>query len=211
MSLITGLFIYIVIVLSATFHEYAHGFAAHALGDDTAKQMGRLTLNPIKHLDVWGTVVVPLLFILTAGSFIGWAKPVPYNPLNLRDKRYGSLKVAIAGPASNILIAIILGIALRFFNMTLIAADTTGAFAFELVVQLVAFIVYVNIFLALFNLIPVPPLDGSKIVFDLIPGSARVLERIGFFGVAIALLVAFYILNPVAQFLFNLITGVQIF
>lgn len=207
MNLTTGLFIYVVIVLSATLHEYAHGFVAHALGDDTAKLMGRLTLNPIKHVDLWGTVIVPLLFILTAGSFIGWAKPVPYNPLRLRDKRYGSLKVAAAGPASNLLIAVVLGLVLRFFSPTFLAVGSAGTLALELI----SFIAYVNIFLALFNLIPVPPLDGSKIIFDLFPSSAQVLSRIGFFGIAIALLVSFYVLSPITQFLFYIITGARIF
>lgn len=203
MTLTSGLFIYIVIVLSATFHEYAHGLAAFSLGDDTAKQAGRLTLNPLAHVDLWGTVLVPLLFILTAGSFIGWAKPVPYNPLNLIDKKYGSLKVAIAGPAANIGIAVIFGLLVRFGANTFLAP-------YGVLVQLIAFIAYVNIFLALFNLIPVPPLDGSKVLYDLIPSVGRVFDRIGFFGLFLALVVSFYILSPIAQFLFTLITGAGI-
>jgi len=201
MTLTTGLFIYIVIVLSATVHEYAHGLVAFGLGDDTAKRMGRLTLNPIVHLDVWGTVVVPILFILTAGSFIGWAKPVPYNPLNLSDKKYGSLKVAIAGPLSNLCIALVFGLLLRFGG-SFLGSD-------GVLTGLVAFITYVNIFLALFNLIPVPPLDGSKIIYDLFPASERVIERVGFVGVFIALALSFYVLNPIAQFVFHLITGIS--
>ena len=201
-QLISGIFIYIVIVLSATFHEYAHGFMAFQLGDDTAKRAGRLTLNPFAHLDMFGTVIVPILFILTAGSFVGWAKPVPYNPFNLSDKKFGSLKVAIAGPAANITIALIFGLSIRFAG---------GLFINGIALELVSFIVYVNIFLALFNLIPVPPLDGSKILFDLIPASTRVLEGVGFVGIFIALAFSFYVLSPIAYTVFKLITGVALF
>ncbi len=201
-QLISGIFIYIVIVLSATFHEYAHGFMAFQLGDDTAKRAGRLTLNPFAHLDMFGTVIVPILFILTAGSFVGWAKPVPYNPFNLSDKKFGSLKVAIAGPAANITIALIFGLSIRFAG---------GLFINGIALELVSFIVYVNIFLALFNLIPVPPLDGSKILFDLIPASTRALERVGFLGIFIALAFSFYVLSPIAYTIFKLITGVALF
>lgn len=201
-QIIFGIFVYIVIVLSATFHEYAHGLMAFQLGDDTAKRMGRLTLNPIAHLDIFGTVIVPILFTLTAGSFIGWAKPVPYNPLNLSDKRFGSLKVALAGPSANIAIAIILGLLIRFSGEMLMQG---------IVLELISFIAYVNIFLALFNLIPIPPLDGSKILFDLIPSSERILNQVGFVGVFIALVISFYVLSPIAQFVFSIITGMGSF
>ncbi len=202
---IQAIFIYLIIVLSATFHEYAHGLMAFHLGDDTAKRMGRLTLNPIAHLDIFGTVILPLLFLLTPGFgfFIGWAKPVPYNPLNLSDRKYGSLKVAVAGPLANLSIALVLGLFLRFGGVFFV---TNTIF-----VGLIALIVQINIFLALFNLIPVPPLDGSKIIFDLIPSSERLLNQIGFVGVFIALVISFYILNPIAQFVFKIITGATLF
>ncbi len=204
MDIYTGIFIYIIIVLSAVFHEYAHGFVAEQLGDDTAKAAGRLTLNPFVHLDMVGTVLLPLVFLFTPGFgfFIGWAKPVPYNPYNLRDKKYGSLKVALAGPASNIIIAIVLGIIIRI------------AMPFSLMspvaIQLIAFVAYINIILAIFNLIPVPPLDGSKILFDLVPSAGRALGRIGFIGIALALVIAFYVLAPIAQIVFYIITGVHL-
>ncbi len=204
MDFYTGAFLYIVIVLSAVFHEYAHGLAAEQLGDDTARQAGRLTLNPFAHLDLVGTVLLPLLFIFTPGFgfFIGWAKPVPYNPYNLRDKKYGSLKVALAGPASNIIIAIVLGVIIRI------------AMPFSLVsplaIQLIAFVAYINIVLAIFNLIPVPPLDGSKVLFDLVPSAGRTLGRLGFIGIALALIIAFYVLAPIAQIVFYIITGAHV-
>lgn len=201
MNFSSKFFLYIVIILSAVFHEYAHGWMAHALGDDTAKQTGRLTLNPLRHIDPVGTVFVPLLFLFTTGMFIGWAKPVPYNPYNLRDQKYGSLKVGIAGPAANLLIALLLGLAIRFAPAGVIGE---GAQVFFL---LLAFIAYINIFLGLFNLIPIPPLDGSKIIFDLFPAGAKYLEGLGLMGIVLALLLSFYVLSPVAQFVFWVITG----
>lgn len=204
MDTITGkIFLYLIIVLSAVFHEYAHAFVAYRLGDNTAKDMGRLTLNPIEHLDPIGTVLLPLLLLFTSGFFIGWAKPVPYNPYNLRDQKYGSLKVGVAGPSANFIIAILLGLLIRFYPASAVAgSDTTNLF-----LSFVALIVYVNIFLALFNLIPIPPLDGSKIIMDLFPNSRQAMAQIGFFGIFLALIVAFFILSPIANLLFRLFVG----
>ena len=198
----TKLFLYIVIVLSATFHEYAHGFIAYKLGDSTAKDAGRLTLNPLAHIDLMGTVIIPLFLLFYGGVFLGWAKPVPYNPYNLRDQKYGSLKVGIAGPSANLIIALILGIFLR-----LASAGIFGAVFSQFFLMAVALIVYINIFLALFNLIPFPPLDGSKVLMDLFPRFSRGIMSLGFFGIFLALLLAFFILSPLAGFLFQLITG----
>lgn len=160
-------FLYIIVVTSAIFHEYFHGWAAFQLGDPTAKYAGRLTLNPLKHIDPIGTVLMPLFLLFFFGGFIGWAKPVPYNPYNLRDQKRGVSKIAIAGPGANFLIALIFGILLRFAPL--------GGF---LIIAL-TWIVYVNIFLGLFNLIPIPPLDGSKLLMDFFPQSRipRVLEQ----------------------------------
>ena len=155
------IFLYLVIIFSAVFHEYAHGWAAYQLGDTTAKDAGRLTLNPLRHLDPVGTVIIPLFLLFTSGIFIGWAKPVPYNPNNLRDQKYGNLKVGIAGPAANVLIALILGLFIRFFSGYLVITNILPLIFFDFL----ALIAYINIFLALLNLIPLPPLDGSKIIF----------------------------------------------
>jgi len=194
------IFIYITIVLSAVFHEYAHGWAAYQLGDSTAKDEGRLTLNPLVHLDPIGTVILPLFLLFTSGMFLGWAKPVPYNPYNLRDLKHGTLKVAIAGPGANLLIALVFGLILRFFlpiisNYSMILPSYLG------------FIVYVNLFLALFNLLPFPPLDGSKIFADLFPNQWKYFMRLGMMGIFLALFVAFFILSPVANFIFRIIVG----
>jgi Zn-dependent protease len=141
--------------------------------------------------------------MFTAGIFIGWAKPVPYNPYNLSDQRYGSLKVAIAGPISNFIIALILGLFLRFFAQGLLAAGTVSV-AF---IQLLGLIVFVNIILGLFNLIPFPPLDGSKVFADLFPRQWNFFMQLGPFGIVFALLIAFFFILPLAQFVFSLITG----
>ncbi len=196
------LFLYLVIILSATFHEYAHGFIAYKLGDSTAKDAGRLTLNPLSHIDLMGTVIIPLFLLFYGGIFIGWAKPVPYNPLNLRDQKYGSLKVGVAGPTANFLIALILGIFLR------IASIGTLGYAFSPVfLMALSIIVYINIFLGLFNLVPLPPLDGSKVFMDLFPKARRILEGIGFVGIFLALILAFYLLPILAKSLFWIVTG----
>ncbi len=202
-NLSSALFLYVIVIFSAVFHEYAHGWMAAQLGDDTAKNEGRLTLNPFRHIDPVGTVLVPLLLLVTSGMFIGWAKPVPYNPLNLRDQKYGSLKVGIAGPLANLLIALILGFLIRFFASQIVGSFD-GSFIF---VEFLAFIVYINIFLAIFNLLPLPPLDGSKVVMDLFPGAWRYVGGLGFAGIFIALFLSYYILSPIAQFVFGLIVG----
>jgi len=190
------LFLYIVIVMSAVFHEYCHGWAAYSLGDPTAKYAGRLTLNPLKHLDPMGTVIIPLFLLFFFGGFIGWAKPVPYNPYNLRDAKYGSTKVAIAGPGANFSLALIFGLAMRFFP------------AGEALLIPLSWIVYVNIFLGLFNLIPIPPLDGSKVLMDFFPQSnfLRKLEQ-SLVGVFLAIILAMMFLPFLSSALYWLITG----
>lgn len=193
------IFVYIIIVLSAVVHEFSHAATAKHLGDNTAEMEGRLTLNPLKHLDMVGTVILPLLLLFSSGIFLGWAKPVPYNPYNLRDKKTGNLKVALAGPASNLAIAIVLGLILRFAYLK------DGLFPIE--AQLISFVVSINIVLALFNLIPVPPLDGSKILYDLFPRAGTVVMQFGLFGIIIALVLAYVILPPITSAIFTLITG----
>ena len=202
-QIIVKLFLYLIIVISAVFHEYSHGFAAYRLGDSTAKNEGRLTLNPLAHLDPIGTVILPLFLLLTSGMFIGWAKPVPYNPHNLRDRKYGDLKVAVAGPLTNLAIAVVLGLLIRFFGGYVVALDVIS----PIFLEFLGLIVYINIFLALFNLIPFPPLDGSKIIMNLFPKFWRYFEQIGFLGIFIALFFAFFFISPIAQFVFRIIVA----
>jgi len=159
------------IVLGLTCHEFAHGWVADRLGDHTARYQGRLTLNPVAHVDVIGLI---MLFI--AG--FGWAKPVPVNPYNLRgDRNQGMLLVSLAGPATNMLIAV-----LGAFVLGL------GAWKLSLGEDIFRYIIYINIVLAIFNLLPIPPLDGSKILAGLWPGSQQWLAYIENYGFIILLL-----------------------
>lgn len=191
----------LVLVLSAVIHEYMHGFVAYQLGDSTAKDAGRLTINPIPHLDLWGSILLPLMMILSGVGFvIGYAKPVPYNPYNLRDRKWGEAKVALAGPLSNLVVAIVFGLILRFAPF--ISITFSG---------LLGIIVYINLLLMIFNLLPIPPLDGSKVLATFLSDGARkkyyslsaygmvmVIFVVVFFGGAITI--------PV-NLLFNLIVG----
>ena len=196
------IFLYLVVVFSAVFHEYFHGWTANFLGDPTAKYSGRLTLNPLRHLDPIGTVILPLFLLFFVGGFVGWAKPVPYNPYNLRDQKWGSSKVALSGPGANFLIALFFGLLIRFGIML-------GFFIpFSFIYIALTWIVYVNIFLGLFNLIPIPPLDGSKVLMDFFP-QARKFQFLGasFFGVFLALILAMIFLPFISNFLFYIISG----
>lgn len=182
----TLLFFQLAVLLgSVMIHEVAHGAMALRLGDETAKLAGRLTLNPIKHLDVVGSLLFPLFLYYAEAPFIlGWAKPVPYDPTRLhKDFRYGPLKVALAGPASNILIALIMSAIIRS-GSTILNPE---------VIAFLGFIVFLNILLAIFNLIPIPPLDGSKIIAIFLPPQAAIsFERIGLLGIFIILFLLFF-------------------
>jgi len=206
MVAISFIFSVAVLIFSVIIHEISHGAVASHLGDQTAKNAGRLTLNPLRHIDFVGTIILPIFLILTTGRGIGWAKPVPINPYNFRDQKYGSLKVAIAGPASNLLIALIFGLLMRF---TLNFNFLSPAFF-----QAIYFIVSVNILLAVFNLMPVPPLDGSHIFFSLLPkstlGAQIFLARFGF--LILIFLIFFFptfnnLLSYITGAIFNLIVG----
>ena len=142
----------VVLILSIVVHEVAHGYAANSLGDPTARLAGRLTLNPLPHIDLMGSIVLPALLVFTQSPLLfGWAKPVPYNPYNLKNQRWGEAFVAVAGSATNLLLAVMFGLLVRF--SPLLGLDATA-------ISLAATIAFVNLFLGLFNLIPFPPLDG---------------------------------------------------
>lgn len=158
MQIIDSIFLVAVIMFSAVIHEVMHGVAANKLGDPTARLMGRLTLNPLVHLDTFGSILLPMILTLTnAPVLFGWAKPVPYNPYNLRPGRFSEAIVAAAGPLSNLGIAILGGLFIR-----------SGALPAG-VNDIVYLIVLVNVMLCIFNLIPIPPLDGSKVLGAFLP------------------------------------------
>ncbi|HPJ80133.1 MAG TPA: site-2 protease family protein [Candidatus Portnoybacteria bacterium] len=192
-SIETKIFIYIIIVFSSIIHEYCHAWAAYVQGDHTAKEMGRLTLNPIPHLDLYGTVIIPLFFLFFVNGFIGWAKPVPINPYNFKNQKTGLVWVSLAGPVSNLFIALILGLLIRF-NI------------FPFLNSPFSFIAYINIFLALFNLIPMPPLDGSKLLLNKFPQLEEKLSK-SFIGMFIALAIAITILPYIASFIYVIFAG----
>lgn len=190
--------------MSIVIHEVSHGFAAEHFGDDTARDAGRLTLNPIKHLDIFGSIILPAFLVLTnAGFLFGWAKPVPYNPANFKNVRAGTLAVASAGVGANFLIAIIFGLIIRFLS-SFIAVPQSFYF-------ITSAIVIVNLALGIFNLIPIPPLDGSKILFSFLPSSAMSvlyqMEQYSLFFLLIFIVFFADILSPVMIFLFSLLTG----
>lgn len=194
------IFFIIVLILSAVIHEYAHGWSANQLGDPTAKLAGRLTINPLVHLDPWGSFLMPLfLYLISGGRFVfGYAKPVPVNPYNLNKHKYGDLLVSAAGPLSNLMVAVVFGLMMRAFP----AQPIVGYFSI---------IVYVNILLAIFNLVPIPPLDGSKILFAILPDSMNnfkiSLERYGYFFLIFFIFFAFQLILPIIYWLYGIITG----
>lgn len=190
--------------MSVVVHEVSHGYAALALGDPTAKYEGRLTLNPFSHLDPVGSFLVPLIGYFAGGFIIGWAKPVPFNPYNLRNQKWGEALVAIAGPLSNILLAIIFGLIIRLMS----GYDLLNAAFFGLA----GFVVMINITLAIFNLVPIPPLDGSKILFAILPykwrGVRDSFEKYGLILVFIFIFFLWQIMSPIVGFLFTILTGI---
>jgi Zn-dependent protease len=198
MDILQLVFYFIIVVPSSILHEYAHGFMAESLGDRTARYAGRLTLDPRAHIDPFGTVLLPiLLFFSTGGRFMfAYAKPVPYNPYNLRDQRFGPALVGLAGPMANLLLAVSIGLVVRLLpNMAM-------NYYLEL-------IIYINVLLAVFNLVPIPPLDGSKILFALLPDSAiqfkRIFEQYGFYILLFFTVFLFQFISPIIDFIFGLI------
>ena len=175
------------LVIAIVFHEVAHGWAALALGDSTARDMGRLTLNPIKHVDPIGTLLVPGALALFGGPIFGWAKPVPVNAHRLDNPRYGMMAVAAAGPGTNILLALVGAVVFGF-----IAGFTInwGGTIPEWVLTAFGSFILINAFLALFNMLPIPPFDGSHIVGGLMPRSwAKHWQKLQAMGMLLILVV----------------------
>lgn len=200
MDFLPLLFFFLVIMPSSIIHEYAHGWMADQLGDPTARYAGRLSLNPKVHIDKWGTLLMPLLlFFITGGRFLfAYAKPVPYNPYNLKNQKTGPVWVALAGPISNLILAGLFGVTLQLLPFSNIS-------------QFLYIIVYANVLLAVFNLVPIPPLDGSKLLYALLPDSQykikMVLERYSFVILLAFIFFGFQFITPIIYFLTSLFTG----
>ncbi len=196
------IFSIVILIFSIIIHEIAHGFMADKLGDPTARLQGRLTLNPIKHIDPVGSIFVPLITSLSGFTF-GWAKPVEYNPYNLKNKRQGEFLIALAGPMSNLLLAVIFGLIIRIAS--------AGATAITPFIEICSYIVIINLVLAIFNLIPLPPLDGSKLLFAWLPqqyGKLRmVLETYGMIFILVVVFFLWPVISPIISFAFSLVTG----
>jgi Zn-dependent protease len=202
-----SIFSLIILVLSIVVHEVAHGYSAYLFGDNTARYAGRLTFNPIKHVDPFGSIILPFLMSLIPGGVIlGWAKPVPINPYNFTRRRLGEFMTAFAGPLSNIAIATVFIILIRLSGQLGMSAEF---------VQLSFVIVMINSVLALFNLIPIPPMDGYRILSVFLPGD--MVEKFEYFaqrfGMLLVLFFVFFLWNPVYLVLLDLLeilTGVNI-
>jgi len=198
-----AVFYIVILVMSIVIHEVSHGFVAEYFGDKTARYAGRLTLNPLKHLDLFGSVLLPVLLVISNAPFLfGWAKPVPYNPDNLSNKKWGTISVAAAGVLANFSIAILFGLIIRFTSSVVLPEG----FYF-----ITSVIVMINLALGIFNLVPIPPLDGSKILFSLLPDSFS--KAVMFFEqyslILLLLFIVFFAeyLAPILAFLFTLTTG----
>ena len=197
-TLLTALALIPALVIAIVFHEVAHGWTALMLGDPTAKERKRLSLNPIRHVDPFGTLLLPGLLALTGAPVFGWAKPVPVDKWRLDNPRFGMMAVAAAGPGTNLVLAAIGAVLLGVFLRTIVPASTDPAEITNLLMQVVAsapiggtgfvlfglsYFILVNLFLALFNLLPLPPFDGSHIVEGLLPPrAAQVYEKLRPFG-----------------------------
>ena len=196
----------IAIGVAVVFHEVSHGYVANWLGDSTAKYAGRLSLNPIRHVDMWGTIIIPLALIITQAGFVfGWAKPVPVNYYNLRYGKWGPVLVALAGPAANFIILLLCGIMVR------IVPEGTALPYLFITIGLI------NAFLMLFNLLPIPPLDGSKVLFVFLESRPDIIMMLERYGMYILLGVLIFAPGLISQLIFvpaltitSIVTGVSL-
>ncbi|MDO8560327.1 MAG: site-2 protease family protein [bacterium] len=193
-------FFLLAVAVFAIVHEYCHGWMADRLGDPTARLAGRLTLNPLPHIDPIGTLLLPLLLLALPGNSVlfAYAKPVPVNPYNLRNPKRDGGVVALAGPLSNLLLAMVLGVVVQF--------APPSSFT-----DLLSIAVFANVLLAVFNLVPIPPLDGSKVLFSLLPDRLHnvevFLQAYGLWLLLPLIFVAGPLLSPVLRFVYALLVG----
>ncbi len=202
MELITVILMIAILIMSVVLHELSHGYVAELMGDPTPRLQGRLTVNPLKHLELFGSVIVPIITSLAHFTF-GWAKPIEWNPYNVKNRRLGEFLISLAGPVANIFLAVIFGLVIRF-------GAESMPFNF---LAICSYVVAINITLAIFNLIPIPPLDGSKILFSLLPPRMSHIrsgfEQYSIFLVLVLILFLWKYIAPVIPFIFYLITGVS--
>lgn len=196
--LIAGIFL-----MSVIAHEVSHGAVALALGDPTAKYEGRLTLNPINHIDPFGSILLPLVSYFAFGFAFGYARPVPYNPYNLRNQRWGPALVAAAGPLTNIVLAVAMAALFR-----LLPATSDYLLVYK---GILAYVVMINVWLAVFNLVPIPPLDGSKVLASVLPYRWRhIADALDTYGLILLFIFIFFLvdlLHPLLRAILGLLLG----
>lgn len=207
MSGADSIFYFLILIFSIIVHEVAHGIAAEREGDTTARMLGRITLNPLKHIDIMGSIVLPLILIITnAGFVVGWAKPVPYNPENLKNGRKSVAKVAIAGIIVNLSLAVFFGLLIR--------ASIAFGFASQALVDISSIIVILNIVLALFNAIPLAPLDGFRFLSAVLPSryykTLTFIEQYSLPMLIVFIIFGWKVVAPFAFTIFSLLTGIHI-
>lgn len=216
-SLILIGFFIVILIYSIIIHEVMHGYVALWLGDSTAKYAGRLNFNPFKHIDIWGSIIVPIFMFVTTGFAFGWAKPVPYNPYNLRNQKWGPALVALGGPASNILLALTAAVMAKIIVIpasvklaVIIGVKTTSWQQISSAVSgslgsiffaILMIIIFWNVILAFFNLIPFPPLDGSKLLFAIFPIRQELMIMFEQYGFMLLLLFMIIFSIPLGNFL----------
>lgn len=193
-----------VVLFAISVHESAHAWTADKFGDPTARLQGRVTLNPIAHIDLFGTIIFPILLAVVGAPVFGWAKPVMVNPLNFRNRRRDGMFVSAAGPAANILVSLTVILLLTVFFQPLMSATSPTLL---LLIKIATYLLMINIFLAVFNLIPVPPLDGSGILEGLLKGEALAwFERIKPYGFFILLMIMYTrVFDKMANLIFSLL------